>query len=136
VDFRSIYATVLQDWMGNDPNLVNFVLGQPHPTIAGLVPPIQPSVGENDRCALLGHNPHRADSGTIEIKFAMLQDGPMRLQILDQAGQLLRTILNEFRPKGSYTYLLKPADWYLSPGLYQYRLQSGGQAFKRDIKLG
>jgi uncharacterized protein (DUF1501 family) len=136
LDFRSIYATVLQDWMGNNPDLVNFVLGQQHDTIAGLVPPTQPFSGENGRCVLLGHNPHAANPGLIEIKFAMLQDGPMRLQLLDQAGHLLRTVLNEFRPKGSYTYLLKPDDWFLSPGRYQYRFQSGGQVFKRDLIIG
>jgi uncharacterized protein (DUF1501 family) len=136
VDFRSVYATVLQDWLGNNPNLVNFVMGGQQPVLNGLVPPIAPSLGENDRCALLGHNPHGTDPQAVEIKYAMMQDGPVRLQILDKAGHLLRTVINEFKPKGSYTYLFRASEWYIAPGVYLYRLQSGGQIFDREIKIG
>lgn len=135
VDFRDVYSTILQDWMGNDPALVNFVLGQQHPTINGLVPAIVPTLGDNDKCALLGHNPAPDDINAIEIKYAMMQNGPVRLQILDTAGHLLRTLVNEYRDRGAYTFRFRPADWYLSPGQYQYRLQSGGQIFQRGIKL-
>ncbi|HLP94060.1 MAG TPA: DUF1501 domain-containing protein [Saprospiraceae bacterium] len=135
VDFRDVYSTILQDWMGNDPALVNFVLGQQHPTINGLVPAIAPTLGDNDKCALLGHNPHPDDVNAIEIKYAMMQDGPVRLQILDTAGHLLRTLVNEYKDRGAYTFRFRPADWYIGPGQYQYRLQSGGQIFQRSIKV-
>lgn len=135
VDFRSVYSTVLQDWMGNSPELVNFVLGHPQPTIAGLVPPITPLKGDNGKCVLLGHNPHPSEPSTIEIKYAMMQNGPIRLQILDSAGHVLRTLLNEYKDKGSYIFHFKAPDWYLAPGQYQYRLQSGGQVFQREIHL-
>ena len=135
LDFRSVYSTILQDWMGNDPALVNFVLGESHPVIDGLVPAISPALGDNDKCALLGHNPHPEDSGDVEIKYAMLQGGPVRLQLLDSAGHLLRTLVNEFKDRGAYTFRFKPADWYISPGQYQYRLQSGGQVFQRSFKV-
>jgi len=136
VDFRDVYATVLQDWLGNDPNLVNFVMGQPQNTIAGLVPAISPAAGDNEKCALLGHNPNLNTLGVVEIKYAMLQDGPVRLQILDKAGHVLRTLINEYRSRGSYVFNFRPSDWYIAPGAYQYRLQSGGQIFQREIRIG
>ena len=135
VDFRSVYSTILQDWMGNDPELVNFVMGQNHPTISGLVPPASPLLGDNGKCALLGHNPHPLEPGTIEIKYAMMQNGPVRLQILDRAGHVLRTLVNEYKAKGAYTFNFKAPDWFVSAGQYQYRLQSGGQVFQRDLKV-
>jgi hypothetical protein len=135
VDFRSVYSTILQDWMGNSPELVNFVLGQDQANIPGLVPALEPLKGDNGKCVLLGHNPHPSEAGTIEIKYAMMQNGPIRLQILDLAGHVLRTLLNEYKEKGSYTFHFKAADWYLSPGNYQYRLQSGGQVFQRGLKV-
>lgn len=135
VDFRSVYSTVLQDWMGNSPDLVNFVMGQNHPTIGGLVPAAAPLQGDNGKCALLGHHPHPTQPATIEIKYAMMQNGPVRLQILDSAGHVLRTLLDEYRDRGSYTFLFKAPDWYISPGIYQYRLQSGGQVFQRSLKV-
>jgi uncharacterized protein (DUF1501 family) len=136
VDFRDVYATVLQDWLGNTPELVNFVMGQAHPTLSGLVPAAAPATGDNGKCALLGHNPSLSAPSTIEIKYAMMQNGPVRLQILDSAGHVLRTLVSEFKNRGSYIFEFKPSDWYLSAGVYQYRLQSGGQIFQREIKIG
>ena len=133
VDFRSVYSTILQDWMGNSADLVNFVMGQTHPTLSGLLPAAAPILGDNGRCALLGHNPHPSEPATIEIKYAMMQNGPIRLQILDSAGHVLRTLLNEYKEQGSYIFDFKAPDWYLSPGAYQYRLQSGGQVFQRSF---
>jgi hypothetical protein len=135
VDFRDIYATILQDWMGNSPELVNFVMGEPQTIVNGLVPAIPPAIGDNGKCALLGHNPHPSVPGVIEIKFSTMQNGPVRIQLLDSAGHVLRTLLNEFRNTGSYTLPFKPADWYIAPGQYRYRLQAGGQVFERDIRV-
>jgi uncharacterized protein (DUF1501 family) len=136
IDFRSVYATVMQDWMGNSPELVNFVMGQQHPTMPNLVPAIAPPLGDNNKCALLGHNPHPSVPGVIEIKFSMLSNGPVRLQLLDKAGHVLRTLLNEVRSIGSHTVNFRPVDWYVGPGEYQYRLQSGGQVFQRALRIG
>lgn len=136
IDFRSVYATVLKDWLGNSPELVDFVMGQQHTTLTGLVPAIPPSQGDNALCALLGHNPSPSLAGTIEIKYAMMQDGPIRLQLLDKAGQVMRTLFSDFKPKGSHVFLFRPADWYVAPGNYQYRLQGGGQVFQRAIQIG
>ena len=135
VDFRSVYSTVLQDWLGNSSQLANFVMGgQALPVIQGLVPPAPQNSGDNNACVLQGHNPGAAPD-TIEIKYAMMQNGPIRLQLLDRGGQVLRTLVNEYKDRGSYVFAFKPADWYVSPGIYQYRLQSGGQVFQREIKI-
>jgi len=137
VDFRSVYATILQDWLGNTPELVNFVMGgqQTFPVIGGLVPAMAPFIGDNGKCALLGHNPHPSLSNTIEIKYAIMKEGPLRLQVLDKAGNILRTLIDEYKTPGSYIFNFKASDWFLSPGTYQYRLQSGGQAFQREIRF-
>lgn len=136
IDFRSVYATVLRDWLGNSPELVNFVMGQPHATLDGLLPAIPPTKGDNALCALLGHNPSPTLPDIVEIKYSMMQDGPIRLQLLDKAGHAIRTLLNDFRPKGSHIFPFRPADWYVAPGDYQYRLQGGGQVFQRAITVG
>ena len=136
VDFRSVYATILQDWMGNPPELVNFVLGgQTQPIINGLVPPVSPNIGDNNTCVLLGHNPSSDSPNNIEIKYAMLQSGQVKLQLLDKAGHVLRTLEYVYKDKGSYTFVFRPYDWFISPGTYQYRLMTSGQVFQREIKV-
>lgn len=136
VDFRSVYATILQDWLGNTPELTNYVMGQQaFPILNGLVPPMAPSIGDNDRCALLGHNPHPTAQGTYQIKYAIMKEGPLRLQILDKAGNVLRTLIDEYKTPGSYIFDFKASDWFLPAGTYKYRLMSGGQAFQREIRV-
>jgi uncharacterized protein (DUF1501 family) len=136
VDFRSVYATILQDWFGNTPELVNFVMGQQQFQILnGLVPAAPPSIGDNDRCALLGHNPHPTLPNTVEIKYSIMQEGLLRLEMLDKAGNVLRTLIDEYKTPGSYIFNFKASDWFLPPGTYQYRLMSGGQAFKRELRI-
>jgi uncharacterized protein (DUF1501 family) len=135
VDFRSVYATLLQNWLGNTPELVHYVMGQQQPIIGGLVPAIAPTLGDNGKCALLGHNPHPIQPTTIEIKYALMHNGPIRLQLLDKAGHVLRTLVNEYKPLGSYTFHFTPSEWFVMPGSYQYRLQSGGQIFQRNLVL-
>ncbi len=135
VDFRTIYSTVLQDWLGNTPELVEYIIGKQFDTINGLVPAIAPNIGDNGKCALLGHNPSRTQPGVTEIKFSIMQNGEVRLQLLDKAGNVLRTLINDYMDKGSHTFFFKPADWYIIPGAYQYRLMSGGQVFRREIRV-
>ncbi len=136
VDFRSVYATVLQDWLGNSPELVQFVMGQQSfPILNGLVPAIPAAIGDNAKCALLGHNLHPTLAATIQIKYSVMQDGPLRLLILDKAGNVLRTLIDEYKTPGSYIFDFKATDWFLPPGTYQYRLQAGGQAFQRELKF-
>ncbi len=135
VDFRDVYASVLQDWLGNPPELVNFVLGKPTPTIGGLLPPTPPALGDNGKAVLLGHNPHPTLSGAFEIKYALTQGSAVRLHVLDKTGHVLRTLISDFVAKGSHIFVFRPAQWYLPPGVYQYRLMANGQVFQRELRV-
>lgn len=132
-DFRTIYATMLQDWLGIAPEVVDFVMGKPFEPINNLVPPATPSLGSNNTAALMGHNPSANVSGGIEIKYSILRRGTCRLRILDQAGHPLRTLFSEFKERGSYTFLFNPTDFFLPPGNFVYQLSTGGRIYSRPI---
>jgi len=135
IDFRDLYATILQDWLGNTPGLVQYVMGKPTPTIPGLVPPVAPNLGDNGQCALLGHNAHPVMFGAYEIKFSITQGSAVRLQLLDMAGHVLRSFIDAYMPRGSHIFLFRPAEWEIAPGTYQYRLRAAGQVFQRSIRI-
>ena len=135
VDFRTAYATVLQNWLCVHPDIVDNVLGQPFNRIETLLPPSSPSSGNEIRATLLGHNPDLTQAGRIQIKYAVKVRGAVRIQILNTAGQPLRTLVNEFHERGSYTFGFSPAQFFLSPGEYIYRLEAGGKASSKVIKV-
>ncbi|MFK7807429.1 MAG: DUF1501 domain-containing protein [Saprospiraceae bacterium] len=132
-DFRSVYATILQDWLCTDPTVTDFVIGEQMDTINGLVPTGVAPIGSNETAALLGHNKSLTNPGHIDIKYSIFRRGTVRLRILDQSGQPLRTLMNEFRERGSYTFDFDPAPLFLPPGNYIYQLDNGGKSYDRPI---
>ncbi|MFT4663374.1 MAG: hypothetical protein ACI8YQ_003140 [Polaribacter sp.] len=133
VDFRSVYATILQDWLCTDPTVTDFVIGEPTETIDGLVPTGISSVGSNETAALLGHNSSATNPGYIDIKYSIFRRGTVRIRILDASGQSLRTLMNEFKERGSYIMDFDPAPLFLPSGNYIYQLDTGGRIYDRPI---
>lgn len=133
-DFRSVYATLLQDWLCIPTPETDFALGESFGYIEGLVPAGSPSIGSNDAAALLGHQAQLEEPGTFLIKYAIKVGGETRIQILTKDGHPLRTLLNEFQDRGSYTLPFNPVQYQLASGEYIYRLQTGGKVYTKLIR--
>lgn len=132
-DFRSVYATILQDWLCVSPELVDYVMGAEYSRIPNLVEACGPSSGLSDSAALLGHHPEQANPNTILIKYAVKLKGDLRIQLLNRAGQPIRNLYSGYREKGSYTLAFNRNDFNISPGDYLYRLDMGGKRYQRGI---
>ncbi|MGB1207000.1 MAG: DUF1501 domain-containing protein [Chitinophagales bacterium] len=133
-DFKSIYATLLQDWLCLDPLVVNAVLGNDFSRMENLMEACQPSLGSNETAVLLGHQRNPAISGAYLIKYAVLVRGTVKVMIQNTAGQTLTTILNDFREAGSYNISFKPSDHALPTGYYIYKIEAGGRNYSRPIR--
>lgn len=134
VDFRTAYATVLQNWLCLPPEVVGQTLGQSFPTIEGLLPPSSPPPPLSDPGALLGHRPG-TEPGTIDIRYSTRRKGHVRLMVLSENGTQLRLLVDEFQEPGSYTFQFRPATWLLSSGNYRYRLETGGRRYERTMRV-
>jgi uncharacterized protein (DUF1501 family) len=134
VDFRSVYASVLQDWLCVPEAVFENTLGNSFDYLDGLLPPSDPPLGSNEVALLLGHNPAESQGISFEIKYAIKRRGFVRLSILNKSGQLRRVLLDSFRERGSFTYTFKPGDFFLPPGSYLYRLEAGGRQYTRAIE--
>lgn len=135
VDFRSVYSTMLQDWLCVDETVVDYALGNHFDKINDLVPTATPPIGANETAALLGHNPLRSNPAMVEIKYSIYVRGTVRIQLLDSAGHPLRTLVNEFKEKNSYVFTFQKEDYFLPPGQYIYKLDTGGKVYSRPITL-
>ncbi len=135
VDFRSVYASVLGNWLCAPDAVTDHILGEDLGIIDGLLPDSDPPQGSNEVALLLGHNPANDQGGTaFEIKYALKRRGNVRLTIRTKSGQLLRTLVNEFKEKGSYTFVFHPDQYFLTPGEYLYQLEGGGRSYTRVIR--
>lgn len=134
VDFRSVYGTVLKNWLCTPDEINAHIMGDDSPLIDDLLPPSSPPLGSNEVALLLGHNPADLPGTVFEIKYAIKRRGNVRLTVLNNSGQTIREILHTFQTEGSFTFLFNPNDFFLLPGTYFYRLEAGGRAYTRKIE--
>jgi uncharacterized protein (DUF1501 family) len=134
-DYRAVYATILTDWFGLNSTVVNGIMGSQFDIVPNLLTPTAPTIGSNDLAVLLGHDRSLDLSNTLLIKYAILRRGIVRLQILNNAGQVKATLVNTTQDAGSYTVSFTPMAYNLPPGDYIYRLETGGKTYSRRVLL-
>ncbi len=135
VDFRNLYATILTDWLGSEPDMIRYIMGRPFDPLPNLVPPAIIPPGINAEEVLLGHQPHGTSSDFIDIKYSLSRAGDIRIDLLSTAGELLRQLAQGYREQGSHILTVDTSTLYLEPGEYQYRLVTGGRIYERKIRL-
>lgn len=136
-DFRSVYASVLTDWFCLEPAEVEQVLLDTYQPLAVVDPSgcLGTSVRDETRRAgedLLTAYPNPfTESTTLQYTS---NGGRILLQVYNEQGQLMTTVLNQPMPAGTYT-----ATCDLGPmpaGVYYARLQNEGrQQVKSLLKV-
>lgn len=135
-DYRSVYSSILTDWFCLDPLVVRGIIGNEFDVVPNLLAPCTPNVGSNELAVLLGHDRSLSQSNTLLIKYALLQRGIVRLQVLNSAGQVKATLVNATQDPNSYTVPFIPTAYNLPPGEYLYRLETAGKTYSRRVMLG
>ena len=127
VDFRTVYASVLQDWFGLAAGTAAGILGGPFAPVDGLVRPAVVAADDRPAPALalgpVAPNPAR---DRARVPFTLAAPSAASLRVLDLQG---RTVLQ--RPLGTlsagdHTAPLDVAG--LAPGRYLVRLDTGRDA--------
>lgn len=133
-DYRSIYATLLQDWLCINGNIVDYALGQHYPRIPGLIAdPCSPS--EADAEIILGHRPKPEETEVLEIRYGIQQPGRVKIVVHNESGQELVTLVDEHRAEGTYTLSLSPVTHPFPAGKYFYKMHHGGKQYMRKMIL-
>ncbi|MBK6364439.1 MAG: DUF1501 domain-containing protein [Saprospiraceae bacterium] len=123
-DFRDVYATVLKNWFGMPPEVVDFVVGKDKEIMNNLIPSVQPSVGTEAFKALLGHRSVAGKPNQLEFYYSVLQQGQVIIELMDTSGQVIRTLKDEFSEKGSFTFVLDTKKYAIRNGDYIYRMKT------------
>lgn len=131
IDYRQVYATILQDWLCVNPLIINAVLGKHYNRIEGLFQePCIPS--EVDTESLLGYT---TKGQLIDFRYAITSGSNVRLSLLDSSGNTIHVLVDEYKNEGVYLFTFDLADYNLSTGLYQYRLEVEGEVYTRKLML-
>jgi len=134
IDYRSVYHSVFKDWMGVDPDAVDYILGDQYSGIDQLFSdPCSPSIGSNGAGILVGHRPHHNEVDSFEIAYAMNRPGNMKIQIFNLSGQRMATLDRGFKDRGTYKLAFDPKKYNLQKGMYIYRMDASGKSYSRKI---
>ncbi|MEY3059674.1 MAG: hypothetical protein RL000_1026 [Bacteroidota bacterium] len=120
-DFRSVYASILSNWLCVDDTLLNTVLLKNFQNLPltklGTCSVLKP-VGDPENLLVLYPNPFYK---SVAIQFKTI-GGHTLLQILDGAGRLVKILYDKEVAEG--TYRVDFNGEYLPPGIYYVRLQN------------
>ena len=132
VDFRTVYASLLQRWFGLPPGDADAILGGAFAPVDGLVsaPPVSGEAAPAGALTLgpVAPNPVR---GRATVPFTLDRPGPATLRLLDVQGRTVAQVPRGALAAGAHTAPLDVSG--LAPGVYLLRLETGRDA--RTVSL-
>ena len=133
-DFRQIYASVLEDWFQASVSKTDSDLLFKHfDTLAIFKSTLDVKKVRNGSSVTLMQNYPNPFKDFTNIEFVS-PGGQVELRLFDSQGRLLKTLVEGFVPKGSYTEILDGTN--LPAGNYYYQLvTANGQTGRHLVKL-
>ena len=136
IDFRSVYATVLQDWFGIDDATVASVLGRSFSTLpfinGGPTNTATEAAPVPAAFALQQNYPNPFNPQTT-IPYVLHRSGSVRLRVYDVQGRLLSTLIDQVQPAGQHTVTFEGNR--LPSGVYFYRLETASGVQTKEMTL-
>jgi uncharacterized protein (DUF1501 family) len=134
VDFRSVYATVLEQWLCLDPTVVDEVLGQDFERLelgleCNAVSTYNPGV-QNIGLKLA------YDQGQVRINYSLPESMPVTVRVFDVLGRPVKTLFEGYQTLGNHQHIFESRQARLSAGIYVVSVQAGRQVFSQKMKAG
>jgi uncharacterized protein (DUF1501 family) len=135
VDFRQMYATVLEDWLCIDPQAVDEALLSVNFERLELGFECISGVKEKAKSDFK-HTALYMPGGDVVIEFEMKLYGHVTIQLFDIMGRLIANLSNAYEAPGTHRVSIRNnAGTYLAPGQYIYRINTGGRQHSRSVVL-
>ena len=134
IDFRSVYATVLESWLCMDPLAVDSVMGQSFERLnLGLscqtTSVFQPTYQALDHEVLYNKN------GTATIKVDLEQSAYLQIEVFDIIGQPIEKLVSASVGSGPHQYTFKRPASSLPGAIYVYRIRANNNHASGKIRL-
>lgn len=131
IDFRQLYASVLENWLCIDSGLVDTILGQSFERLElGLdcapVSVFDPQRPKEEIPIQIAYQ-----SNQVHISYELPRSERVQLHVVNMLGQVVETLVNDRQPAGPHRATFhtqgRPA------GMYVYSLQVGRQVYSRKL---
>lgn len=134
-DFRSVYATLLQNWLGVAATTVDTVLGQPFERLDFID---DGSSGVSTETATpaafaLHQNYPNPFAGATTIRFVLDEADAVQLTVLDVSGKEVQRLADRAFAAGEHTVTFNSGS--LASGVYFYRLKTTNRTQTRQMTL-
>lgn len=134
-DFRTLYASLLQDWFGLPAGEVDALLGASFPRMSF----VDSSFGVNTEPAsvpidfTLDQNYPNPFNPVTTIRYALRDGGPVNLTVYDMQGRAVRTLVDRTQTSGAHAVTFDASD--LPSGTYLYRLDTPAGSATKSMTL-
>jgi hypothetical protein len=135
VDFRQVYATLLEQWLCIDGNLVDQVMGETFERLGGL----------GFSCNSVGtwspQTPTVLDfqayyhSGQLFLNYEMLESNSVDITLYNMLGQPMKQVFAGYQMNGRKQLNFSLSDIGWASGAYVCRLRIGNQQYAKQISL-
>lgn len=136
IDFRAVYATVLQDWFGLEPTVVSDVLGGSFDVLGFVSDPSTPTATEDEpipQSFTLHQNYPNPFNPQTTITYTLSRTERVTLRIFDVRGRLIQTLVDGTQPAGPHALSFDAG--HLPSGTYYYRLETSDGMRTRPMTL-
>ncbi len=136
IDFRAVYATVLQDWFGLAEETVAQVLGGAFGSLGFVSDPATPTANEPEpvpQSFTLHQNYPNPFNPATTITYTLSRTERVTLRVYDAQGRLVQTLVDGTQPAGPYALSFDAG--HLPSGAYFYRLQTAEGMRTRQMVL-
>ncbi len=133
-DFREIYASVLENWLCIDPDLVNNILGQSFDRLdIGLT--CSPQVSSPSLAGYqLQHEARYTSDGQIIIRYTLPNTMFTKVEVFNILGQSVAKLHQGRQSRGEHQLTFRGGSQF-APSSYVYRIEANGQAYSNKIVL-
>lgn len=133
-DFREIYASVLENWLCIDGELVDNILGQSYNRIdLGLSCNTNVSTVAADAYRLK-HEARYSRDGQIFIQYELPSTMYIKVEIFNMLGQPVALLHKGRQGSGIHSLNFRSENRY-APAQYIYRIEANGKAYSRQIAV-
>jgi len=134
IDYRQLYASILEDWLCIPEAEVDEALLNVHFDRLELGFECITGVAENERAGLKHQALYMAD-GSVVIEYTLPGSMDVSLELFNIMGQQVERLESGYRAQGTYRVPVKGSMGPLASGQYIYRIVANGKPYSRSIAI-